>query len=51
MRSFVHLRGLQRLTWQERKKTDWGNTLMDFTFQMIQVAINGQSPLILFENP
>ena len=50
MRSFVHPRGLHRLTWHERRKTDWGNTL-DFTSRMIQVAIDRQAPLILFENP
>ena len=51
VRSFVFPRGLQRLTWHERNKANWGNTLKDFTFQMIQVAIDQQVPLILFENP
>ena len=51
VRSFVFPKGLQRLTWHERNKANWGNTLKDFTFQMIQVAIDQQVPLILFENP
>ena len=51
VRSYVHHRGLQRLTWSERKKADWGNTLMDFTFKLIQTAINKDVRFILFENP
>ena len=51
VRSFVHHRGLRRLTWSERKKADWGNTLMDFTYELIQTAINKEVRFILFENP
>ena len=50
VRSYVHHRGLQRLTWSERKKADWGNTL-DFTLKLIQTAINKDVRFILFENP
>ena len=44
-------RGLTRLSWTERKKAEWGNTLKEFTFEAIALALQLDVDMILFENP
>lgn len=51
VRSFVQPRGLTRLSWTERKKAEWGNTLKEFTFEAIALALQLDVDMILFENP
>ena len=51
IRSFLKPKGFERLSWAERKKANWGNTLKDFTFEIILVALEAQVHMILFENP
>ena len=51
VRSFVKPRGLTRLSWTERKKAEWGNTLKEFTFEAIALALQLDVAMILFENP
>ena len=51
VRSFLKPKGLERLSWMERKKANWGNTLKDFTFEVIILALERQVPMLLFENP
>ena len=50
VRSYVHLRGLTRLTWTERKKANWGNTMTDFSFQVCK-AVQNLDTMLIFENP
>ena len=50
VRSYVHLRGLSRLTWTERKKANWGNTMTDFSFQVCK-AVQNMDTMLIFENP
>ena len=50
VRSYVHLRGLSRLTWTERKKANWGNTMTDFSFQVCK-AVQNLDTMLIFENP
>ena len=50
-RSFVHPRGLPRITWAERRKTDWGNTMADLTFAAIREQLGHQHHMAFFENP
>ena len=51
IRSFLKPKGLERLSWAERKKANWGNTLKDFTFEALLVALEAEVHMILFENP
>ena len=51
IRSFLKPKGFERLSWVERKKANWGNTLKDFTFEVIHLALEAQVHMILFENP
>ena len=50
VRSFVKPRGLIRLSWAERKRATWGNTMSDFTYQAFQLQVD-QGGMALFENP
>ena len=50
VRNFVHLRGMPRLTWTERKKADWGNVMTDFTYEICK-AVRKSYTLVIFENP
>ena len=50
VRTFVHLRGLPRLTWTERKKAMWGNGLTDFSFTVCK-AVRKTDTVVIFENP
>ena len=50
VRSYVRLRGLARLTWTERKKANWGNTMTDFSFQVCK-AVQNLDTMLIFENP
>lgn len=50
VRSFVQPRGFSRLTWAERKRAMWGNTMSDFTFKAFELQLN-QGGMALFENP
>ena len=38
VRTFVHLRGLPRLTWTERKKANWGNVMTDFSYEVCKAV-------------
>ena len=38
VRTFVHLRGLPRLTWSERKKANWGNVMTDFSYEVCKAV-------------
>ena len=50
-RSYVQPRGLSRLTWSERKKVDWGNTMADFTFSALKAQAQHPGHVAFFENP
>ena len=50
VRNFVHRRGLPRLTWSERKKANWGNSMTDFSFSVCK-TVRKSDTLLLFENP
>ena len=52
VRSFVFPRGFTRMTWSERKRTDWGNVLADFSFQAFAThAASNPEGMEAFENP
>ena len=50
VRTFVHLRGLPRLTWTERKKANWGNVMTDFSYEVCK-AVRKEDTILVFENP
>ena len=50
VRSYVHPRGLARLTWAERKRANWGNTMSDFTYKAFELQVE-KGGMALFENP
>ena len=50
VRTFVHLRGLPRLTWTERKKANWGNVMTDFSYEVCK-AVRKENTILFFENP
>ena len=50
VRTFVHLRGLPRLTWTERKKANWGNVMTDFSYEVCK-AVRKEDAILVFENP
>ena len=50
VRSYVHLRGLLRLTWTEGKKANWGNVMTDFSFQVCKLVQNTDA-MVFFDNP
>ena len=50
VRTFVHLRGLPRLTWTERKKANWGNVMTDFSYEVCK-AVRKEDTILIFENP
>ena len=51
MRSFIHPRGLPRLTWAERRKATWGNLMADFTFACVGQQKRHPHHMAFFENP
>ena len=51
VRSFTHPRGMARLTWSERKRADWGNTMADFAFEAFTTQMAHGGHMALFENP
>ena len=51
VRSFRFPRGMIRLTWAERKKANWGNTMADFSFEAFAKQMQQKGRLALFENP
>ena len=50
VRSYVHLRGHLRLTWTERRKANWGNSMTDFSFQVCKL-VQDMDTIVIFENP
>ena len=50
VRTFVHLRGLPRLTWTERKKANWGNVMTDFSYEVCK-AVRKTHTIVIFDNP
>ena len=51
VRSFTCPRGFTRMTWAERKRARWGNTMADFTFEAFQTQAIDCGGLAFFENP
>lgn len=51
VRSCRFPRGLNRLTWAERKRATWGNTMADFTFKGFELQAKQQDGIAIFENP
>eukprot|EP00435_Cladocopium_sp_Y103_P058340 s2357_g20.t1 len=51
VRSFVMPRGFIRLTWAERKRANWGNTMADFSFLAFAEQMKHADTMALFENP
>ena len=50
IRSYRAPRGFSRLTWAERKRADWGNSMTDFTFEGFEQQAK-QGGMAIFENP
>ena len=51
VRSFAQPRGLHRLTWAERKRANWGNTMTDFSFEAFLSQAKQPGHIAVFENP
>ena len=51
VRSYTKPRGFTRMTWAERKKSEWGNTMADFTYKGFKSQVTDVGGLALFENP
>ena len=51
VRSFVKLRGFDRLSWPERKRANWGNILTDFSFEAFEKQMVHADAMALYENP
>ena len=50
IRSYRAPRGFSRLTWAERKRASWGNSMADFTFEGFEQQAK-QGGIAIFENP
>ena len=44
-------RGFNRMTWAERKRANWGNTMTDFTYKGFEIQVIDVGGIAVFENP
>ena len=51
VRSFASLKGFKRLSWTERKRANWGDTMADFSFKAFSTQMAQDDAMALFENP
>ena len=51
VRAFTKPRGLVRLSWAERKRANWGNTMADFTYKAFELQARQPEGIAVFENP
>ena len=51
VRSYRFPRGMSRLTWTERKKAMWGNSMTDFSYEIFAKQMEHSGYMALFENP
>ena len=51
VRSFVSLKGFVRMSWTERKRANWGNSMADFSFKAFSTQMVHANTMALFENP
>ena len=51
VRSYTMPRGFNRMTWAERKRANWGNTMTDFTYKGFKIQVIDVGGIAVFENP
>ena len=51
VRSYTMPRGFNRMTWAERKRANWGNTMTDFTYKGFEIQVIDVGGIAVFENP